>query len=346
MKYSKESVINKAQSMIGNRKLLYLVEYGSSLYGTDTPESDLDLRGIFLPNLDDLYLCNSPKEFNYTTGNDKSRNNNEDVDIKLFSLQKFIGLVREGDTNALDLYFAESYPSKVIYKADNITPLLNQPEKLINMKDMKAFIGYAIGQAKRYGIKGSRLGVVKNIRQYLNTLSHDYDNHIILKTKKLCDIVDDILKNYYDESYCFKKFIKDSEYLIVCGSKHQLNITLKEFKTRIDRSYESYGWRTEEAAIKGVDWKALSHAVRALHQIIELYGYGKITFPLQGREYILKIKQGNVPFDEVEYTILNLLEQADNTKNNSSLLEIFKYDNDFVINMLRSFYTGSTLNNE
>ena len=37
-------------------KLVYLSQYGSHLYGLDTPSSDLDFRGIYIPSINDIIL--------------------------------------------------------------------------------------------------------------------------------------------------------------------------------------------------------------------------------------------------------------------------------------------------
>lgn len=41
--------------------LLYLTEFGSVLYGTNTPSSDTDLKGIYSPDIIEPQLCNALK---------------------------------------------------------------------------------------------------------------------------------------------------------------------------------------------------------------------------------------------------------------------------------------------
>ena len=54
-------------------KILYLSKFGSHLYGTDTPESDSDFKGIFLPSKEMLFLEKRCRSLSYVTGNDKSK---------------------------------------------------------------------------------------------------------------------------------------------------------------------------------------------------------------------------------------------------------------------------------
>ena len=67
--------------------LLYLTQYGSHLYGTNTENSDLDYRGIFIPKIRDLVLKRDVDEYNT-----ELNMNNIKVDVKLFSIHKFIKL--------------------------------------------------------------------------------------------------------------------------------------------------------------------------------------------------------------------------------------------------------------
>ena len=318
-------------------ELLYLSEYGSTLYGTNTPDSDIDYRGIFLPNKQNQLLGIKCEEVNYTTGNSQSKNSSTDVDIKLMSLQKFIKLCSQGDTNALDLLFSMPCDHVSKFKStEHIMYLYTNRQNLIDVKNMKAFIGYAIAQAKKYGIKGSRLGVIKDIKNYLGALPKQYDEYP-LSTK-----VGTILHCFGDESYCFHKTLVDKEtdkeldYLCVCGAMHQYNVLIKEFKTRINQVYEKYGERAKLAEEnQGIDWKALSHAIRCIEQCKELLTTGNITFPLTNSKYIKEIKYGQLSFNQVEKIMVDGLDVCRQLQDNCSLN--FKYDsslwNEYILNM-------------
>ncbi|MCD6435055.1 MAG: hypothetical protein J7L15_01490, partial [Clostridiales bacterium] len=109
---------------------------------------------------------------------------------------------------------------------------------------------------------------------------------------------------YYDESYCFTKEINDIESLVLCEKVHQGNIKIFEFRNRLERIISSYGERAELARQnKGVDWKAVSHAMRALFQMEELITTGKIQYPLSSAEVLLKIKNGDYDFERIEELI-------------------------------------------
>ena len=52
-----------------------------------------------------------------------------------------------------------------------------------------------------------------------------------------------------------------------------------------------------------MDWKALSHSVRAIRQQEELLETGRLVFPLRDRGEILRIKKGGLSFQETEGVI-------------------------------------------
>jgi len=134
--------------------------FGSHLYGTDTPESDTDYKGIFLPTRDEVLLGRIPRHFGETTGNDRSKNTKDDTDIELFSLHEFIKLACEGQTIALDMLHApvDKWIDSTIIWSD----IVHDREKFYT-KNLKAFVGYARRQAAKYGIKGSRLDAAKAV---------------------------------------------------------------------------------------------------------------------------------------------------------------------------------------
>jgi len=80
----------------------------------------------------------------------------------------------------------------------------------------------------------------------------------------------------------------------------------------IENLVDTYGKRAlaaEDAG--GVDWKALSHAVRVGTEAIELLSTGKVTLPLPNRELLLDIKLGKLPYNEVAAQIESLLDEVE-----------------------------------
>ena len=128
--------------------------------------------------------------------------------------------------------------------------------------------------------------------------------------------MDSIVERCYDSSYCFTKMVgtegNKCMSLVLIGKVHQGSIKLTEFIERIEGEYDKYGKRAEEAEKnQGIDWKALSHAVRALTQMKQLIDTGSISYPLHNAKYILGIKLGDKPYKEVEKLIYDGINEID-----------------------------------
>jgi predicted nucleotidyltransferase len=83
------------------------IRFGSHLYGTDTPESDLDLKGVYLPEARDILLQRvTPSVAISRAKDDGERNRPGDVDREYYSLHRYLQLLAAGQTVAIDMLFA------------------------------------------------------------------------------------------------------------------------------------------------------------------------------------------------------------------------------------------------
>src|SRR5574343_388807 len=84
-------------------------------------------------------------------------------------------------------------------------------------------------------------------------------------------------------------------------------------------------FRSEEG---GVDYKACSHAIRAIRQMEEIMLYGNLVFPLLCAEELLAIKNGEIPWEEIKFKLEQGLDRIDDlAKEHSSF---GKFDHKFV----------------
>lgn len=282
--------------------LLYLTVFGSELYGTSTGQSDLDVRGLFLPSLQSIVLRENQKSLHFSTSKSEAKNTHDDMDIDLWSLDHWLlNLLPSGDTGALDLLFSPSNNNCVILKSPLLEPVFANPQKLLNLADNKKYAEYSLSQAKKYGIKGSRLGALRRVCKWLD--AHAAEGRLI-------DHIDGIVESCGNAKYCFSERLPDGPALVLCGKIHVGTIRMKEFRARVARDMEKFGERAKAAeANQGVDYKALSHAMRALDQMEELITTGRIEYPLKSREKLINIKRGAIPWLELEPLLLNRLEE-------------------------------------
>ena len=310
----------KAEELLPNGyTLVYLTRFGSELYGTNNPtKSDIDLKGIYLPSTEDLILGQAKHHVGTSTGDKNKKNTANDIDIDLWSIQKFIKHLAEGDTGAIDIFFS-MYANKIEYQEKDIIRYITLQKKVFLTKNVKSFTGYCLGQAQRYGIKGSRYGDLLIIQDLLDNwwdvkdhsiehMSMEFTNSAKLELEEL--------------KYCSFICKDNKDYFSILGKLYQLTISAKEFRTRLTKQVDAYGDRAKAAMENdGIDWKALSHAYRAIIQIVELLETGQIHFPLKEAKAIKRVKYNSTKTDlpSILDDISNLMEQTENLVQQSKL---------------------------
>lgn len=282
------------------------IKFGSHLYGTNTENSDLDFKGIYLPTAEEIILGKIRKTI--ATSRPKAvneRNNKNDVDIEIVSLDRFMTLLLQGQTMALDMLFAPD--TSLTFATDEGRSLMSQiylhRTKILN-RNVNAFVGYARQQAAKYGVKGFRVAAMREILEYLDGIND---------RMKLGDLISNVAipKNEFTSIVHIpgKESIPEP-HLEVCNRKVPYHATVKYAKQVYQRIFDEYGQRALKAEKnEGVDWKALSHAVRVNAEAVELLKTGNITFPRPERELLLKIKLGQMDYTDVAEIITAGLEE-------------------------------------
>ena len=228
------------------------------------------------------------------------------MDYELYSPKKFLDLLAEGQTVTLDMLFAPdsammSPPQKEWLRIKALAP------KLLT-KQAASFVRYCKQQANKYGIKGSRVAAARIALDYLTEAENTHGS-----SAKLAVVADDLKTLVVDHE--FLSVGEDTEpngnpveYFEICGKKALFNASIKSARSIAQRLMDEYGERARAAERnEGIDWKALSHAVRVGHEAIEFLTTGHITFPRPEAEHLVDIKLGKLPFQKVSEEIEQLL---------------------------------------
>ncbi len=289
--------------------LIVKMKFGSHLYGTETSESDVDYKGVFLPSKNEVLLGRIPKCHNYSSGKSSTKNTPGDVDVEIYSLHYFINLACEGQTVALDMLHA---PDSAIEASSEIWRAIVRERHRFYTKNLKSFINYARRQASKYGIKGSRLNAVSEV---LNVLKSE------ISTKKLRSIWDKLPQ--IEHCYTAETDPNGMRQYQVCGKLFQESAEIGYVIPILEKFYNDYGARAKEAAEnKNIDWKAISHALRAAFQLKEIFTQRTITFPLKEAAFLLKVKEGKLDYlTEVAPVLEALMSEVEELASVSNLPE-------------------------
>jgi len=306
-----------------NTIVIYLSVTGSKLYGIDTPTSDTDYRGIFISSKEDV--CLKQDLDHWKSKSTKEKNNSKDIDLDLWSLHRFMHLLSSGDTNALDLLFSMQISNPIIETKLSRKIYILREQWL--HKTPKAFTGYAIQQATKYGLKGKRYKELSNLLLILDS-ALTYETIIEEANYKYISIIKAPGPRGINTT-------KDIPYLSVLGKKFDLTLDRQYIIERLIILRDSYGNRTIEAS-KKENFKALSHATRVMDEITELLTDHHITFPLKNRNFIKQIKQGQIPVKNILSYLESSINKIDTLAIASTLPE--KADQKAVNSLLLTTY--------
>lgn len=267
-------------------KMICEIQFGSHLYGTSTPTSDEDYKGLFLPTAEEILLGRIPKTFHEGPRDDTRKNLPGERDVEYYSLHHFLRLATQGQTVAIDMLFA---PESMTFKtAENgwVWDRIVANRKLLLSKQMNAFIGYARGQAAKYSLKGERLNRLESF----------------LKALDDC-VAEDPIRDYWDilphdDERVNPQGIRE---LQMAGKWYGESTSVLNVRRSVSNSLSKYGKRAHAAAdAEGVDWKALSHAVRVSKELLEILTFGEVHFPLCDAKLLLAIKRGEHSLEYVQ----------------------------------------------
>lgn len=271
---------------------------GSHLFGTNTESSDHDFKGVFLPSVDDLLLGKfdqtKHEKTNEVIG---QKNTKDDVDIEYYSLDKFLKMLYQGQTTALELLFS---PDESLLEVHPIwNEIRKDAHKFVNKK-VSAFIGYTKTQADRYGIRGSRMETIEKSLDLFKRLL------VLRRVWYLRDVdISELLKLEHVEIIEDKN---NKKLLQICGKKFGFDTELSYIVRPLQQYYEEYGERSRLAKLnQGVDFKALSHSIRVSMQAQSLLTTGKIQLPMSAENVtILKdVKAGKYDY----LTVAKMIEE-------------------------------------
>lgn len=283
--------------------------FGSHLYGTSTPESDVDFKEIYVPHARDILTGNVKEHMSKNTNNTSSKNTKDDVDHELYSLKYFFKLAADGETVALDMLHT---PPSLVVKSDlpDVWKYIQDNRSRFYTTNMKSYLEYVRKQASKYGVKGSRLAVLRQALKRSNEWGQYFDNGAVIRLSHMKNVlpVGEFASWVETEN---EKTGKQTFYNLL-DRKFQDTLTNKEFNAILVKLEENYGERARKAeANEGIDWKALSHACRGGLQLLEIYKTGDLVYPLQDAPFILDVKLGKHTFKTVQEFLEDIVDQVE-----------------------------------
>lgn len=144
-------------------KVAYLALYGSQNYNLDTPESDIDLRAIVVPSLNDLVRGRKPVSKTLHIDQGKV----EQVDVK--DIREYLKILKKGNPAYIEPLLTDTYivddNFKDLFKyfRDNIEEYVRKLEVRVS----KSTMGMALQKIDRYEKKQDSKDLIHLIRLWV-----------------------------------------------------------------------------------------------------------------------------------------------------------------------------------
>ncbi len=284
-------------------QVIYETLVGSHLYGTNTPESDLDIAGVFIPSKREMLGLSA-----YPLEHDSSRKISEgprnaagDVDCKHYSLRRFLQLISQGQPGALEILFSNPIDARIC-TSTWMTLIDVARQSVLSKKGIAPFLGFAQSQAEKMVRRGEKYNQITSLLNVLMQLTGDGLSLPLEESVVWVTAIQDYDATVHTNDHGYRQ-------LRFAGSDYDVGISLRTFKKQLQRKEERYGARSKAAALEHLDYKALLHCMRLLTQAEEYLNSGTITFPRPDRDFLMTIKRREWPpegydvFEEVSKSI-------------------------------------------
>lgn len=329
-----EVFLNKFKKEHPNRSILFLYKAGSHFFNLQTSESDIDIKGIYLPSYLD-YKKNNLKQVISYNSNKFTKNSKEDIDITMFSLGHFLELLKSGDFNSMEALYTPK--DKVLFN----TPLFQEIidiRKSLMVSNISSFLGFFKKEYRQHSVNADFYQIRENVLSFLTSLDLNKGKRLI---DHKCDLYDFIKKNAYISTKKVPVAIGGMEQEVVEFALLQFPINAK-----IDYIVENIKQKQLNSShrLKNGSTKGLSHCLRLLYQAEDLLSESKeFIFPFdEKRLKILKlVKSGNMNKElikkEIEETLGRVkkldFEKKDNSKQVAHIIDKILFLLDGKINI-------------
>lgn len=331
---------------------------GSKAYGLDTPESDTDIKGVFILPERGFFGMEYTEQVN-----------NSSNDIVYYELRRFIELLYKNNPNILELLATPE--ESVLYKHSLFDRI--KPGDFLSKQCMSTFAGYALTQInKAKGLKKKIVNPIAKERKSILDFCYVSYNQGSIPLIKYVELMKINLKDcglskiphmhemyglYYSKTAGFKGVIQketanevswspipiDMKPLTVMFfNKSGYSTYCKEYREYWDWVEKRNDSRYENTISHGknYDSKNMMHTFRLLAMAKEIGESGEIIVKRPDREFLLGIKSGKFEYNDLVEMAERKLVEIEEVYKKSGLPDTPNYSrtNELLIELRRGYY--------
>lgn len=259
-----------------NKNIILLGLGGSYAYGTNTPESDIDIRGCALNSKRNI-LTN--KNFEQVT--------DKETDTVIYSFDKLVSLLCNCNPNTIELLGFES--EEYLYCSNIGKELLDNKQLFLSKRAVQSFGGYATSQLRRLDNKAVRtVEQSKREEHILNSIKNAY----ITFPEKYFEFEEDSIDLYIDKAV---QVDYDTEIFM---DIHLTHYPLRDYKamwsemSNIVKDYSKVGHRNKQAATHGKLGKHMMHLIRLYLMCLDILERKQIVTKRPEHDLLMDIRNG------------------------------------------------------
>jgi hypothetical protein len=298
---------------------------GSALYGTATPESDDDIRGVFLPSKEQILLGSS--SYGVDNNSDATQMGAGDIDVSAVSYSRYLALLGKLDMISVELLFAGQSSD---FRVGPVHPLYQR----IWERREDIFAGSsrsAIGHARQrigafFPEDDASFAPYVALRDIVKDLMDQGVARLIEAPEHLDRIaavegVDVVffnnnvkppLRETWDDMTADERAGNEKTrgllFIEIGGKRIGISNPLSESISAIERPL-SRNEEKKRARARGeaVGFKDAYQGVRIIHQAIELHKTRELIFPRPEAAYLRKVRNAELTQEDVKEYIRDLL---------------------------------------
>ena len=259
------------------KNLILVTLGGSYAYGTNTENSDLDVRGCALNSKRELLTNQRFEQFT-----------NNETDTTIYAFNKLISLLSNCNPNTIEMLGCKS--EHYLYVSDIGQQLLDKAHMFLSRKAVYAFGGYASQQLRRLDNKAARLVSQAEQEQHiLNSIK----NAAVTFPEKYFAFPEDSIRLYVDSS---DQEEYESEIFM---DIHLTHYPLRDYKgmwsemNNIVKDYSKIGKRNKHAVEHDKLGKHMMHLIRLYMMCLDILEKEQIvTYRESEYDLLMDIRNG------------------------------------------------------
>lgn len=275
---------------------------GSYAYGTNTENSDLDIRGVATHSSEDIL---TRKGFEQVV--------NEATDTTVYSLEKIVNLLSNCNPNTIEILGLE--PWQYLYISSIGQEFINNKDMFLSKRAVHSFGGYATAQFRRLSNKAVR--TVEQEQREKHILA-SIENARYSYPDKYFNYPEDSIKLYIDKAI---QEDYDTEIFMDINLKHY---PLRDYKSmwsemqNIVKDYSKIGRRNSKAIEHDKLGKHMMHLIRLYLMCFDILEDGKIiTYREKEHDFLMDIRNGKYLDDDKQPTkeFYDIVDEMENKLN-------------------------------